>query len=111
MFRAAGEQAVRLDDFLGRDVVRKHTEIRRIAPELDAVQTGGEACGVQSRQQPLTCRLLIAAGAVDLSRVIEPFPFPYGHGAVEFLRVDEIILNRVGITRDFHMLHAGDRLQ
>ena len=69
VFRPRGEEPVGLHDLLGHQVVDHHAQIRLVAPQPQRLaELTRETRGVHAGEEALAGRLLVARGAVELTR-------------------------------------------
>src|SRR5260221_12098508 len=72
IFRAAGEHAIRLRNTAGNEVVDQDTDIPFVAPRAPSMLVPDEQRRIDTRDDSLRRRFLVAGSAVDLSRTEQP---------------------------------------
>ena len=103
------EHAVRLGATAGHEVVDHDPEVGLVAPQNKFRLALDLQRGVRPSDQPLPGGLLIAGGAIDLTRKIQPFDLLGFEGRAQLGRRAVIVLDRITRTQNFAALETGDR--
>ena len=101
VFRPRREHAVRLQASPRRQIVRQNAQIRLVAPQHEGARAGRRARGVDSRDDALPGRLLVAGRAVDLPGQEEPPHVPGLVRPLQSRRLHEVVLH--GVARPQHL--------
>ena len=112
-FRPGCHHAVGLVGALGHQVVNESTDVAPRARQSNLVSAKGRQGGVDTRHQTLGGGLLVARGAVELSRAVESWVILELQGGVQLGRIGAIVLNGVGVSHDlcvFKALEGSDHL-
>lgn len=108
---SASHHSVRVGAALCDKVVYERSDIRSGAVELERGLAQNFKRRVDSRNKTLRGGLLIAAGAVELTRAEKPVEVDELKAALERKRIYAVILYRIGGAHDLAVLEAGDRVQ
>ena len=102
------KHAVRLRDAACHQIINHDTDIGFVAARCPRLEPLSTTSGIQSGNQPLTGRLFITGGAIDLSCEIQPL---YSQSFQRWAKVSGIkvvILNRIAWSGDDGILKTPD---
>ena len=108
---ARGHHAIGLADALQRQIVDHHADVARAPVERDRVELAGMGRGIETRDQTLCGRLLIAGRAVDLPGKEQAADVAHLERRHEPARIDELIFDRIARANDFGPLQPVDAAQ
>ena len=108
---AAGHHAVRLLGALGHQIVDEGADVAFAALEHQRLPAQQRQRRVDARHKALYRRLLIAGGAVELSRAVQPrHRFRLQRG-LQRQRIDAVVLDGVGGAGHHRVLQPGNGVQ
>ena len=87
------------------------TRFAQMFPTLEPREIERMGRGVRSSNQPLSRRLLIARGAIDLAREKKPVRASHRERAIELRRHIIVVLDGVAGARHFHRFQSRDAAQ
>src|SRR6516225_4729177 len=102
------EHAVRLIGSLGYQVVDQDTDITISPREDHRMPPGKPRCGIQARDQTLTCCFLITGSAIDLAGKVQACNRLHLECVVQLAGVNGVILDGVARPDHLRMLEARD---
>ena len=108
---ARGKHAVRLIHATGHQVIDEDTDIGLVATQGERLTSRNPLVGIDTGNQPLPCRFLIARRAVDLSckvQVLHQFGL---QRVIELRRVKEIIFDGIAWTESMYVTQCGNVAQ
>lgn len=108
VFSAAGEHPVGFCAAARYEVIDHHAEVGLVASEDERRSAQRFQSGVRSGDEPLPCRLLVAGGAVDLTREVQTLDPLRFQGRMKLGGRVIIILHRIARAQDLAFLQAGD---
>ena len=111
VFAAGGHHAVRLVGALGDQVVDQRADIGVAAPQDEGRETEQLPRGVHPGDKALHGGLLIAGGAVELARAVQPFDLLALQRGIQLRRINAVVFDRIGASCHLGLFQTRDRVQ
>ena len=109
MLRTGREHAVRFETSAGRQIIDHHPDVGLATPQHPVSVSTGTPRRVHPRYQPLSGRLLVSRGTVDLARQKQSGGCSALQSQRQFRRLDEIVFDRIAGTQHHGIFQPRQR--